>query len=201
MSANLFPLISFVLVTTFTPGPSNISSASVAVLHGYRKTLSYQGGLAAGVFLMMLTSGWISATLLSIFPVLESVFRYAGAAYILYLALGILKASYAFADQQVKPLGFAQGLVLQLLNPKLIVYAFTLFSAFLAPATSNTALLALAAVLLATTSFGATSIWAIFGTVIKVYLHRPRLKGVVNILLCLSLIYTALALLFENSHF
>jgi cysteine/O-acetylserine efflux protein len=201
MPANLFPLLSFVLVTTFTPGPSNISSASVAVLHGYRKTLNYQGGLAAGVFLMMLVSGWISTTLLSIFPVLEPMFRYAGTAYILYLALGVLKASYAFADQEVKPLGFVQGLMLQLLNPKLIVYAFTLFTAFLAPATSNASQLALAAVLLAATSFGATSVWAVFGTIIKAYLHRPRLKAVVNILLSLSLVYTALALLFGNSHF
>ncbi|MCI0419042.1 MAG: hypothetical protein L0312_07460 [Acidobacteria bacterium] len=80
------------------------------------------------------------------------------------------------------------------MNPKLIVYAFTLFSAFLAPITDNIALVMLAAVLLAATSFGATSVWALFGTAIKTYLHNPRLKAVVNILLSLSLIYTATAL-------
>ena len=99
---------------------SRHASASFAVLHGYKNTLNYQGGLAAGVFFVMLLSGWISATLLGIFPVLEPVLRYVGAGYILYLALGILKASYAFTDQNVKPLGFVHGLTLQVLNPKLV---------------------------------------------------------------------------------
>jgi cysteine/O-acetylserine efflux protein len=130
MSIDLLPFLSYVLISTFTPGPSNISSASTAVLHGYKKTLNYQWGLAAGVFLVMFLSGWISAALLGIFPALEPVLRYAGAGYILYLAYGILKASYTFTDQNVKPLGFVHGIMLQVLNPKLIVYAFTLFAVF-----------------------------------------------------------------------
>ena len=121
MSIAFFPMLSYVLISTFTPGPSNISSASVASLHGYRNTLIYQWGLAAGVFLMMLLSGLVSATLLGIFPVLEPVLRYAGAAYILYLAYGILKASYAFTEQNAKPLGFVHGVMLNVLNPKLYV--------------------------------------------------------------------------------
>jgi cysteine/O-acetylserine efflux protein len=194
MSISLIPLLSYVLVSTFTPGPSNISSASVAVLHGYRHTLRYQLGLAAGVFLIMTLSGWISTTLLHAFPVLEQVLRYAGAGYILYLAYGILKASYLFSEENTKPSGFLQGLTLQVLNPKLIVYAFTVFSAFLVPVTKDAALVVLAAFLLAATSFGATSTWALFGTAIKTYLHNPRLKTIINILLSISLAYSAIAL-------
>jgi threonine/homoserine/homoserine lactone efflux protein len=36
MSIDLFPTISFVIITTFTPGSANISSASMGVLHGYK---------------------------------------------------------------------------------------------------------------------------------------------------------------------
>jgi cysteine/O-acetylserine efflux protein len=183
-----------VLISTFTPGPSNISSASLGVLHGYKNTLNYQAGLAAGVFFLMLLSGWIATTLLSIFPALEPVLRYAGAAYILYLAFGILKASYIFAEQEVKPLGFVHGLTLQILNPKLIVYAFTVFTAFLAPITDNLALLALASMLLAATSFCATSVWALFGAAIKTYLHHPRANAMINIILSLFLVYAAIEL-------
>ena len=81
MPTDLFALLAFVLISTFTPGPSNISSASIAVAHGYKDTLRYQAGLAAGVFLMMLLSGLLSTTLLRFFPVLEPMLRYAGAAY------------------------------------------------------------------------------------------------------------------------
>src|SRR5215207_5257141 len=91
MPADLFPLLSFVLISTFTPGPSNIASASMGVLYGYKHTLNFQAGLAAGVFLVMLLSGWISTTLLQIVPALEPALRYLGAAYMLYLAFAILK--------------------------------------------------------------------------------------------------------------
>ncbi len=190
----IFPLLSYVLISTFTPGPSNISSASVASLHGYRKTLMYQGGLALGVFTLMLLSGLVSATLLSIFPAVEPILRYAGAAYILYLAFGILKASYTFSDPNARPVGFVHGLTLNLLNPKLVVYSFTLFSGFLAPISGHTALLVFAAVLLAAISFGSTSTWALFGSTITTRLHDPRWKLAVNILLALFLVYAAVEL-------
>jgi len=194
MTASLFSIISFVLISTFTPGPSNISSASLAVLHGYKNTLKYQAGLAAGVFLFMLLSGWLTTTLLRLFPSFEPIMRYAGAVYILYLALGILKASYTFTEQEIKPLGFLHGFMLQILNPKLFVYAFTLFSAFLATMTKDMIVLLLVVTFLAVVAFCATSTWALFGTAIKTHLHNPRLKTVINILLSLSLLYTAISL-------
>jgi cysteine/O-acetylserine efflux protein len=195
MNASLFSIISYVFVSTFTPGPSNISSASMAVLHGYKNTLKYQVGLAAGVFVLMFLSGWFSSTLLNLFPALEPILRYVGAAYILYLAFAILKASYTFTEKNEKPLGLVQGLMLNVLNPKLVIYAFTLFSAFLSSSTGNFITLTIACLLLALVSFCATSMWAAFGTAIKLYLHDPRLKTVVNILLSLTLVYTAATLI------
>src|SRR5581483_260494 len=186
----MIPLLSYVLISTFTPGPSNISTASLGVLHGYKNTLRYQAGLAVVVFVVMLLSGWISMTLLQLFPALEGVLRWVGAAYILYLAWGILKASYTFTARDTKPLGFEQGVVLQALNPKLMVYAFTVFSAFLAPITNNLVLVTAAAFVLAVISFVATSVWALSGTAIKSCLRNPRLIQIVNVVLSLSLVYT-----------
>ena len=49
MALNFLPLVSYVLISTFTPGPSNISSASLSVQQGYKNSLRFQGGLALGV--------------------------------------------------------------------------------------------------------------------------------------------------------
>lgn len=166
----------------------------MAVLHGYKNTLRYQAGLAAGVFLLMFLSGWLSTTILRVFPTFEPILRYAGASYILYLALRILKASYTFAEKDSKPLGFLHGFLLQILNPKLVVYAFTLFSAFLVTMTENIIVLLVVVTFLALVAFCATSTWAIFGTAIKTHLQHPRWRRVVNILLSLSLVYTAISL-------
>ena len=166
----------------------------MGVLHGYKHTLKYQVGLAAGVFLVMLLSGWISITLLQMVPALEPALRYIGAGYMLYLALGILKASYFFTEKDVKPLGFVHGVMLQILNPKLFFYAFTLFSVFLISITGNLTLLLIAAALLSAISFGATSVWALFGAAIKTYLHHLRVKAVVNGIFALLLVYSAVNL-------
>jgi cysteine/O-acetylserine efflux protein len=191
---NLFSIMAYVLVSSFTPGPSNISTASMAILHGYKATLRYQFGLALGVFLLMSLSGLFSAALLNVFPALEPILRYLGAAYILYLAFGILKASYTFAEKDIKPLGVGNGFVLQVLNPKLVVYAFSLFGTFLASATGNFALIVFLALVLAVVSFCATSTWALFGTGIKNYLQNPRMRIVINILLSIALVYSAVSL-------
>lgn len=205
MPDTLFSLIAFVLITTFSPGPNNISSAAMGVLHGYQKTLPYLVGMNSGLFGVMLVSAWASATLLGFFPMLEPVLRYVGAAYILYLALGMFKASYSFAPSpgiedggaavgKIAPLGFANGLLLQVFNPKLMVYSLTLFTTFLAPITQRLGLLLLAVVLLTITSFTATSSWALFGMVIKRYLHHPKARFAINLILALFLVYTALTL-------
>jgi cysteine/O-acetylserine efflux protein len=164
------------------------------MLYGYRKTLRYQLGLAAAVFLLMVIGGLFSAGLLRVFPSLEPVLRYAGAAYILYLAASILKASYALNMEGTPPLRFVNGFLLNLLNPKLIVYAFSLFSAFLTPLTRTPGLVAAAALGLAALSFCATSLWAFSGIAIQRFLHIPRMSAIVNTMLSLSLVYTALSL-------
>ncbi len=194
MILTLIPALTYALISTFTPGPSNISTLSVAVVHGYRRSLAYQLGLACGVFIVMFISGLITTTLLGIFPVLEPVLRYAGAAYILYLAYQLLKATYAFSDQPTRAAGFGSGFLLQMLNPKLMVYAFTLFSTFLAPFMDGAASLALAALALTAIAFCSTNLWAAGGNAVKSFLRQPRQRAVVNILLSLSLVLTALSL-------
>jgi cysteine/O-acetylserine efflux protein len=192
---NLVSVISYVLISTFTPGLSNISSASMAILHGYKNTLKYQAGLAIGVFLLMFLSGWFSGALLHRFPSLEPILRYVGAAYILYLAFVILKASYSFDEKEIKPLGFTHGLMLQILNPKLYVYAFTLFTGFLTSIPQTMISLTLLPIVLALISFVATSTWALFGSAIKSHLHNPRLRMAVNVILSLLLVYSAISLI------
>ncbi len=195
MTTSLFSIISYVLISSFTPGPSNISSASLAVLHGYKKTLKLSGRAGfRSLSSLMIVSGWFSKALLNIFPALEPIMRYVGAAYILYLAFGILKASYSFTEENTKPLRLSNGFMLQILNPKLTIYSFTLFSAFLTVTSTNLMRLIFTAAILAATSFCATSIWALFGTTIQKHLHRPRTRMIVNIILSLSLVYTAIAL-------
>ena len=195
MVIDLSAFLTFVLVTTFTPGPNNISCASMGVLYGYRRTVRYLLRISTGFFLIMLLCGLVSTALLGILPSFETVLRIIGAGYILWLAYHTLRASYTFqTDDDQARMGYGNGFLLQLLNPKVIVYGLTLYSTFLAPISGRPLLLGLSALFLAAVAFCATSTWALFGSAIKTYLRRPGIRQAVNTLLSLLLVWTAVEL-------
>ena len=130
MGIDFIPLASFVVVTTFTPGPNNISSASMGVLYGYRDTVKYLTGISVGFFFIMLLCAYVSSTLLRLTPSVEPMLRIIGAAYILWLALSTARASYGFNSMDQPPMGFKKGFLLQTLNPKVAIYGLTLYSTF-----------------------------------------------------------------------
>lgn len=187
----VIPLLSYVLISTFTPGPSNLSVSTLAVVHGFRPTLRYQAGLVAGVAVMMLAAGLLSARLMAWFPRLEPVLRYGGAAYLLYLAWGLLRATYAFRERPAPPLGFGHGLALQLSNPKLVVYAFTLFTTFLAPLSGRAGWIVFAAGLLALVNLAACVVWGLFGSGLKARLRDSRRARWANAAMAALLAYAA----------
>jgi cysteine/O-acetylserine efflux protein len=184
-------LSSFVLVTTFTPGPNNISAMSVGISAGYRRALRFLGGVTAGFFIVMCLCALVAGTVLSTFPRLQVFLRVGGSLYIAWLAvhtfLGGMKA-----DGAGKPiLGFAGGLVLQILNAKVIIYGLTLYSTFLASLSGRSALLAASAVVFAAVGFCATSVWALAGSTFTRVLSNPLVRRVSSAVLALLLLYSA----------
>ncbi|WP_022669001.1 LysE family translocator [Desulfospira joergensenii] len=194
MNIELFPLISFVVITTFTPGPNNISSASMGVTYGYRKTVTFLLGIASGFFVVMICCAYLSSTILEIIPASEKYLRWVGALYIVWLAIGILRSSNSFTDTKEAPKAFIKGFILQLFNPKVAVYGLTIFSTFLASISNQINTLTVFAIILALTAFAATSTWALCGSVIKSKLKNESFRKRINQLLSLLLIYTAVDL-------
>lgn len=194
MNIEMMPLISFALITTFTPGPNNISSASMGVMLGYRRTFHYMLGITSGFFVIMIACAYLSSALLSVLPVAERYLRWVGALYILWLAAGILRAQYAFSETDETPHAFTKGFVLQLFNPKVAVYGLTLYSTFLAAVSGRPAVLAAFAAVFALTAFASISMWALCGAAIKARLRKDRFRKIVNAFLSLLLVYTAFEL-------
>ena len=191
MNLDFLPLASFVLITIFTPGPNNISSASMGILVGYRKTLPYLVGIASGFFAVLLLCGWISKSLLEVFPTFENYLRIIGALYILWLAWHTYRASYEFKEGDQKALGFFNGLFLQIVNPKAIVFGLTLYGTFLAGIEINFATLLLTALIMGVIGFTAISTWTLFGAFIRTSLRNPVVRRTVNLILSLMLVAIA----------
>ena len=194
MNIEMIPLISFVMVTTFTPGPNNISSASMGVIYGYRKTLNYLVGITSGFFVVMIACAYLSSALLTVILVAERYLRWVGAGYIIWLAIGILRTNYSISESCQVPKAFTKGFILQLFNPKVAVYGLTLYSTFLAPISSRQDYLSFSAITFAFIAFAATSTWALFGAAIKRKLKNESFRKILNTSLSILLIYTALEL-------
>ncbi|SHL15955.1 cysteine/O-acetylserine efflux protein [Desulfatibacillum alkenivorans DSM 16219] len=194
MGVEFFPLASFVAATTFTPGPNNISSASMGVLYGYRKTLPYLTGIALGFLPVQLLSALASSTVLSLLPSVEPVLRLLGAAYILWLAYGTLRVTYDFSHSHQPVLGFKKGFFFQIVNPKGVIYGLTLYSTFLAPAADQPLFLCACALAFSVVAFCSVTSWALCGAAVKEHLKQPKIKNAVNIFLALLLVYCAVDL-------
>ena len=61
-----------------------------------------------------------------------TVFKYASMGYILYLAYRIMQSSIT-KSESVQPLGFGQGIVLNLINPKAYIVGIAVLAQFATP--------------------------------------------------------------------
>jgi cysteine/O-acetylserine efflux protein len=185
-------LIPFALITTFTPGPNNLSCASMGINFGIKKTMPYLFGIITGFFLLLLLCGFFSNLLLTAIPSIEPILRWIGATYILYLAYGTFKTSLPFKEKTNQYLwGFYKGVLLQFINPKGIIYGLTLYSVFVNPLIGNPFYIILFSLGFALLCFCSILTWALFGVIINQYLHYVKLRIILNSILALLLVYTA----------
>ena len=183
----------FVLVTTFTPGPNNISSANLAVLYGFRGTHAYRLGIFTGFAVLMLLCALLSGSVMEYFPAAEVYLRYLGAAYIVYLAIGTLKSSYQLDENssEAPKMPFVKGMLLQLLNPKVLVFGITVYSTYLIAQIKAVWMLPLSVLLLAGTALCSTSLWAFAGSSIGRFASRRPVRLALNGVLSLLLLFSA----------
>jgi cysteine/O-acetylserine efflux protein len=189
---NFLAMSVFLFTSMITPGPNNITGASMGILHGYKKSYKYVLGVGVGFFCIMVLSGLLSGFLLKFIPGFEKIVRILGALYILWMAVGLLRSSFSNEITEQPLLGFSKGLLLQFFNPKVMVMGLTLYASFLATLTNNYFWLAISALALGCLAFIITSIWTMAGSILFQNLKKPAILKMVNLVLALLLIYTAI---------
>jgi threonine/homoserine/homoserine lactone efflux protein len=194
---NFYPFITYVIVTTFTPGPNNILSMSNGLRYGYRRTLSFLTGISTGFFVVMLISGLLNVVLVQFVPQIRMWLNLFGAGYMIYLAAHIVFSKSSNEDNEQNDLNtFGAGFVLQFVNLKGILYGVTVFALFITPVYQNPFIVSLFAPLLACIGFMAVSSWALSGNLFRSFLQKY--ERWFNLLMGALLIYTAIASLFSS---
>ncbi|MCL1941083.1 MAG: LysE family transporter [Synergistaceae bacterium] len=186
---------SYIFITAITPGPNNILSMSNAARVGLRRALPFNLGIVCGLAVMFSLCTLLSAALFTWLPTLA--LQCAGAVYMLYLSLKIYKSTSLQADDyNAAPEGmsFINGMTLQFVNIKIIIYIITAMSIYILPYFSDPLILMGFAALLALFCFCANMSWALFGSLFfKLFTRR---KKIVNTVMALLLVYCAVSLFF-----
>jgi len=195
MNIDYIALFLFTFVTTYTPGPNTVSSAMMGMQFGYQKSLRYFFGIATGFFSIMFCCALFAGALKQLVPEAVKILSYLGAAYILYLAIHVLRAEYKVADETSEPLKYRNGLFLQLLNPKVMVLGLTVYTSFLASMERSLPLIVVSALFLTCMSFSALSVWAFFGAAFSRVCANNKIRWIVNIVLAVLLAYSAIGVL------
>jgi threonine/homoserine/homoserine lactone efflux protein len=127
------------LALTATPGPDMLLIASRTVSQGRASGFATLAGIQLGTYCHAIAAALGLSQLFLAVPLAYDVVRYAGAAYLLYLAWKTFRATgVAFAPTaglRRHPIGsvFRQGLVTNLLNPKMALFVLALFPQFVRP--------------------------------------------------------------------
>ena len=159
---------------------------------GYRRTLGFLLGEATGFLLVMLASGLLNVVLASRLPQVRFWLNLLGAAYMLYLAVHILRSGPMEDDTDQRDLNtFTAGFALQFVNLKGILYGITVFSMFITRAFQDPLTVSLFAPLLALIGFFAVSCWALGGDIFRHAIRRHY--RLFNFAMAGLLVYTAVA--------
>lgn len=190
---NFTAFLSYVIISTFTPGPNNIMAMSNASRYGFRKSLRFNIGVFLGFFIIMILSSIFSVALYKIIPSIKPVMTFIGAAYILYLAWKTYKSEPHDDDESSKSTNsILSAILLQFVNTKVILYCITAISTFIIPYYKSVFVLILFSIALAFTGFVSTCCWALFGAVFQRFIVKN--DKAINITMALLLLYCAISL-------
>lgn len=190
---NIAAFSSYVLVTTFTPGPNNIMSMANASRYGFKRSIKFNVGIFVGFFIIIALCSIFSIALYSFIPSIKPIMTYIGAVYIFWLAWKTLKSKpHSNVDNQKRTNTFLAGLLLQFVNPKVILYGVTTVSTFIVPYYKSALALTSFSVFLAFIGFVATCCWSLFGSVFQRFISKN--DKVFNIIMALLLVYCGVSL-------
>lgn len=190
MAYSLFyAFLAFMVVMYFTPGPNNIMLLASGLTYGFRRTIPHIAGIVIGFAFMIAAVGLGLGTVFLAYPILQTIMKYAGAVYLIYLAAVIALSGPTTPDGETGrgPMTFWGAAMFQWINAKgwvIVIGTITAYAA-IARFPINIAIQTLVSLLVGAVS---TVVWVLFGTALRPVLTSERLVRAFNILMAILLL-------------
>jgi len=185
----LIAFVVFAAVMFFTPGPNNVMLLSSGLTHGFRRTLPHMAGITFGFAFMVAAVGLGLGTVFIAYPVLQTILKYAGAAYLIYLAAAIAISGAAPSGQGNRrgPMTFWGAAVFQWINAKGWVMVIGTITAYAAIASFPWNIVIQAAISFVMGTLWKVA-WALFGSSLRPLLSSPMTVRSFNIVMAVLLL-------------
>jgi threonine/homoserine/homoserine lactone efflux protein len=185
----LIAFVIFALVMYLTPGPNNVMLLSSGLTYGFRRTLPHIAGITFGMAFMIAAVGLGLGTIFIAYPLLQTILKYAGAAYLIYLAVVIAMSGMAPSaqDNARGPMTFWGAAVFQWINVKGWVMVIGTITAYAAIASFPWNIVLQTAISLVVGAV-ATVVWALFGSALRPVLRSPGAVRAFNIAMAVLLL-------------
>jgi threonine/homoserine/homoserine lactone efflux protein len=174
----------FAVVAAITPGPSNVMLMAAGAAGGIVRGLPCLVGVMAGMGSMMVLVPAGLGSLVLGYPAALTGFRWLGAAFLLWLAWKIAASGPGERPAARRPVGFAEAMVFQWVNPKSWLVAASAAATHLR-ADGGSALVqsALLGGLFVLAALPGCFVWLAFGAAVERLLHAPRAMRAFNVAL------------------
>jgi len=185
------PFATYSFVMSITPGPNNVMLTASGATFGFRRTIPHILGISVGFGAELLA---VCAGLGAIFnhwPYLQTVLRWVGAAYLVYLGVKMLGGSGpSNSRSSSRPVSFFEAALFQFLNPKAWVMTITAATMFLPHELGVLAAGAYMLFIMVVMNMPCIAVWALFGSSLRRFLERPAGRLAFNAAMAVALATT-----------
>lgn len=182
MSHTIIALIVFLLPLAYSPGPGNLFFAANGARFGFRATIPASIGYHLATLIVTLGVGFGFATILSRYPQAFDAIQFAGAAYVFWIAVKMMRSGILRDGAAARPAGFGDGLLILLLNPKAYVIMLLMFTQFLHPDQSGQLwAIAVIATVFTLNNLLAFTLWTLLGDVMAAGFRSPDKARMLNV--------------------
>ncbi|MBA1338447.1 MAG: Threonine/homoserine/homoserine lactone efflux protein [Pelagibacterales bacterium] len=186
-----FALVSYYFVMFATPGPNNAMLTASGIKFGFKKTLPHLVGIPLGHVIQITLVCLGLGSLFSKYPIIQFYLKWICFFYLIYLGWKIIGSFSGNEKERGRPLKLYEAALFQFINPKAWVVALTAATAFFPNEESFLKATAFVAVTAPFVCFPSICVWALFGSSIKSVIKNTKIKKLVEFLLSILLLFTA----------
>ena len=194
-------MITFAFIGAVTPGPVNLVATSTGARSGWSAAMPHVMGASLGYTLVVICAGVGMSLASQVLPQLAEWMRYAGGAFLLYIAFKIATAPVEPHDGRAmtdgRKAGLFNGALIQILNPKAWIVSLSGIGLYVTSQPEAGYYLVVFVIVSFICCFTGVGCWALAGHLIGQNLHRPNPQRRFNQFMGLTLTAAVILMLME----